>query len=160
MLDSFGITHKVLEVMFMIYLGLLKFCFQILAFNADNASNNNKQTTKLARFDNSFKSCNRVCCFNHTLQLAAKTLLMPFHSALGSKTATTMFNNGDIDSNDASDGDDEVPAFKESEEDKDSDEGDDEVDDHNKDDPDDGIYELEELGVESKVKFALDTKAI
>jgi len=29
--------------------------------------------------ENSFEEVNRACCFNHTLQLSAKTLLVPFN---------------------------------------------------------------------------------
>ena len=57
MLEHFGLTQK------------------ILAFNADNATANDKQTTKLGALDNSFNEANRVRCFNHTLQLSAKALL-------------------------------------------------------------------------------------
>lgn len=46
--------------------------------NADNVAANDVQTTQLATLDNSFKLENRVRCFNHTLQLAAKALLKPF----------------------------------------------------------------------------------
>ncbi|KAG1750336.1 uncharacterized protein EDB91DRAFT_1196368 [Suillus paluster] len=62
MLERFGLTKR------------------ILAVNADNATANDSQTTKLASLDNSFESVNRVRCFNHTLQLAAKALLKPFNS--------------------------------------------------------------------------------
>ncbi|KAG1741576.1 uncharacterized protein EDB91DRAFT_335401 [Suillus paluster] len=62
MLECFGLTKR------------------ILAVNADNATANDSQTTKLASLDNSFESVNCVRCFNHTLQLAAKALLKPFNS--------------------------------------------------------------------------------
>src|SRR5258705_11663448 len=64
MLERFGLTEK------------------ILAFNADNATPNDVQTIKLDQLDNSFKEENRVRCFNHTLQLSAKSLLKPFNLAL------------------------------------------------------------------------------
>jgi len=59
-------------------------CEQILAVNADNAAANDTQTRKLASLNNSFEMANRVRCFNHTLQLAAKALLKPFAAALSS----------------------------------------------------------------------------
>jgi len=41
---------------------------------------NNKQTDHLDRLPNSFEEVNRVCCFNHTMQLSAKALMKPFDS--------------------------------------------------------------------------------
>lgn len=55
---------------------------QVLAVNADNATANDTQTSELASMDNSFEEENRVRCFNHTLQLSAKTLLKPFNAGL------------------------------------------------------------------------------
>ncbi|KAG1820757.1 hypothetical protein EV424DRAFT_1285850, partial [Suillus variegatus] len=51
MLEDFGLTWK------------------ILAFNGDNATSNNTQTTKLNQLPNSFAKENHARCFNHTLQL-------------------------------------------------------------------------------------------
>jgi len=68
---------------------------KILAINADNASSNNTQTTKLNKMGNSFDEENRVCCFNHTLQLSAKSLLKPFNTTLSQKA--TDDNNDDDD---------------------------------------------------------------
>jgi hypothetical protein len=51
--------------------------------NADNATSNNTQSEALAGMANSYDEVNRVRCFNHTLQLSAKTLLRPFNTALG-----------------------------------------------------------------------------
>ncbi len=59
--------------------GLMK---KILAVNADNASSNDTQTTKLDQLDNTFDKANRVRCFNHMLQLSAKALMKPFNIAL------------------------------------------------------------------------------
>ena len=55
---------------------------KVLAINMDNASSNDKQTCKLATLDNSFEAFNRVRCFNHTLQLAAKALLRPLNPGI------------------------------------------------------------------------------
>jgi hypothetical protein len=57
MLEQFGLTER------------------ILGINADNASANDKQTTQLSSLNNSFKEEYQAHCFNHTLQLSAKTLL-------------------------------------------------------------------------------------
>jgi hypothetical protein len=50
--------------------------------NADNASANDTQTTELSTLDNAFDAENRVRCFNHTLQLSAKTLIQPFNPGM------------------------------------------------------------------------------
>ncbi|KAI0282628.1 hypothetical protein BC826DRAFT_872440, partial [Russula brevipes] len=42
---------------------------KVLAFNADNATSNDKQTVHLDQLPNSFEAVNRVRCFNHTMQL-------------------------------------------------------------------------------------------
>jgi hypothetical protein len=65
MLERFSLTEK------------------ILAVSTDNATANDKMTTKLTQFNNSFEEENRARCFNHMLQLSAKTLLKPFNTALG-----------------------------------------------------------------------------
>ena len=66
---------------------------KILAVNADNASSNDTQITKLDQLDNMFHKDNRVRCFNHTLQLSAKALLKPFNVALsGPATSDDEFN--------------------------------------------------------------------
>src|SRR5882762_8050502 len=67
MLKHFGLTKK------------------ILALNADNATSNDTQTTRLHKLNNSFNKENHVRCFNHTLQLSTKTLLKPFNIALAGK---------------------------------------------------------------------------
>ena len=48
----------------------------------------------LAGLPNAFEEPNRVQCFNHTLQLSAKALLKPFHSA------RLLDTNDDINSDD------------------------------------------------------------
>lgn len=50
-----------------------------MSFTADNATHNDTQTTALSKHDNSFERCNRVRCFAHTLNLAAKAILKPFY---------------------------------------------------------------------------------
>jgi hypothetical protein len=56
---------------------------RMLAFNADNISSNDTQTEQLAKLDNSFEPS----CFNHTIQLAVKTLLSPFNTGISTKCA-------------------------------------------------------------------------
>ena len=70
MLKRFGLTEK------------------IHALNADNATSNDKQTTKLDALPNSFEEENRVRCFNHTMQLSAKSLLAPLNPAISQKANT------------------------------------------------------------------------
>jgi hypothetical protein len=79
MLERFGLTEK------------------ILAVNADNATSNDTQTTKLDKLDNSFKEANRVRCFNHTLQLSAKALLKPFNTAISPSSLQTTMAAQDVD---------------------------------------------------------------
>jgi hypothetical protein len=67
---------------------------KILPFNANNASPNDKQTSKLADLPNSFEATDHVQCFNHTMQLSAKTLLRPFNDALG-KALDVLNGDGD-----------------------------------------------------------------
>ena len=50
--------------------------------NANNASSNDTQTGALAFMKNAFEEANRACCFNHMLQLSAKTLLKPFNAGM------------------------------------------------------------------------------
>ena len=63
---------------------LMRFGIQdkLLSFNADNATNNDTQTTALANHDNSFESENRARCFTHVTNLGAKRLLHPFNTAI------------------------------------------------------------------------------
>ena len=108
--------------------------------NADNAMSNNTQGETLADMPNSFQLENCVHCFNHTLQLSAKTLLCPFNAGLG-KT-TKVGDNGDVD--DLLDQEDEDEDAKDEDDD---DEGLPDVPDV--DDVDDGIDELDALDAEA-----------
>ena len=60
------------------------FCWLLWKYLRDGASNNNTQSAVLATKENSFEEENRVLCFNHSMQLSAKTLLTPFNAGLGS----------------------------------------------------------------------------
>jgi hypothetical protein len=52
--------------------------YRVLAFTRDNASPNDTQTDCLDKLPNSFNAENRIRCFNHTIQIAARALLKPF----------------------------------------------------------------------------------
>ena len=79
MLERFGLTEKIHTV------------------NADNATSNDTQTTKLDQLDNAFEEENRVRCFNHTIQLFAKALLKPFNIGFsGNDDEITQDNDGDL----------------------------------------------------------------
>jgi len=121
MLEQFGLTEK------------------ILAVNADNATSNNMQTTKLDQLDNTFKEENRVQCFNHTLQLSAKALLKPFNIGLSGKATD----------------DDNDPTMVE-----DDDEGDKEEQADEDDYEDDNIDELEELSKDEQNQVLQETAAV
>lgn len=65
----------------------------MLSFAGDNATSNDTQTEHLdADPNNTFESVNRVRCFNHTLNLACKSLLKPFGAE---KTAAPSNEAGD-----------------------------------------------------------------
>jgi len=127
---------------------LERFCLteKILAVNADNATANDKQTTKLNDLDNSFNEANRVRCFNHTVQLSAKALLTPFNTALSGKVADDNEVAGETDNETP------VPEF---DDDEDQDE---ELED--KDDEDDGIDELQELNDNERDQVLKSTAAV
>jgi hypothetical protein len=125
---------------------------KILAFNADNATANDKQTSKLDALDNSFEEANRVRCFNHTLQLSAKALLAPFNTAISRKTTH------DDELAEADDSDELLPDL---EADQDNDNDNDEVeDDEDKEDLDDGVDELQELSENERAQVMENTKAV
>jgi hypothetical protein len=127
---------------------------QILAMNADNALSNDTQGEALAAMPNSFELENRVHCFNHTLQLSAKTLLHPFNVALGK--ATDDGDNNGVD--DLLDLDDDEDNDKDNDEDEDKDKILPYVPDI--DDIDDGIDELDELNGEMHEGMIADTAAV
>jgi hypothetical protein len=129
MLEQFGLTEK------------------ILAVNADNTSSNDTQTAKLDKLDNSFDEENRVRCFNHTIQLSAKSLLKPFNVALSGKLV-----DGDVMTVHHNDDDDDGgrAILKDEEEEEGEDEVEDEVEDNN-------IDELEELSDDEQKQILEET---
>ena len=130
MLERFSLTEK------------------IHAVNADNATANDKQTTKLNALPNSFEEENRVRCFNHMLQLSAKSLLAPLNPAISRKAT---------EDDEMPEEDDEMPLPENDEED---DEDDEEEDVQEDDDEDDGINELEELSEEEQAQVLDNTAEV
>ena len=150
MLEAFGLQDQVRLLSNVKLLNLSS--QQILAMNADNATSNDTQGESLADMPNSFKLENRVRCFNHTLQLSAKTLLRPFNVGLGKAT----------EDGDGADVDDLLGQDDDEDEDDNEDEDDDEdlLDVPNIDDIDDGIDELDELDEDAREDMIADTAAI
>jgi|SRR5882762_6714923 len=131
---------------------------KILAVNANNAMANDKQTTKLNTLNNSFEEANWVRCFNHTLQLSAKTLLVPFNTAI-SRNVTRDDEVPKEDSDhellpevEQDDGDGENDNNEEEEEEEE--EGNDDDDDDN------GIDELQELSHNERVRIVENTAVV
>ena len=120
--------------------------------NADNAASNDTQVDALAGMANSFEVDNRVRCFNHTLQLSAKTLLRPFNAGLGEATDD---DAGNVD---------DLPEVE-----RDDDDNSDDDDDNDDDDPsdvldlediDNGVDELADLGADAREELMADTAAL
>ena len=133
MLRQFGLTEK------------------ILAVNANNATANDTQTTKLDQLDNRFDEENRVRCFNHTLQLSAKALLQPFNIGLSGKATD---DNDEIPQDD--DGDQAI--FEDDE--GDGDEEDEEEQAEEADYEDDNIDELAALSKDEQTRVLEETVAV
>jgi hypothetical protein len=125
--------------------------------NADNASSNDTQTTQLAEMENSFDAVNRVRCFNHTLQLSAKTLLRPFNAGMASTKARDEDNASDED-----EGDDDMPDLValEQEDDENDENKDEDEDDTGGEDADDGVDELGTLSKVEREKLLADTAIV
>jgi hypothetical protein len=150
MLVQFGLKEKVRAVIHFIK-DAYSLTHKILTVNADNAASNDTQTTKLASMDNSFKEENRVRCFNHTLQLSAKTLLRPFNVAI----ATGDAKDPDIDSDDDPD---DMPSLVEHDDDDNYDDDNDNND--NDSDADDNIDKLAVLDDNECERLLASTAAI
>jgi len=135
MLECFGLTEK------------------ILAVNADNATSNDKQTTKLDALNNSFEEANRVRCFNHTLQLSAKSLLAPFNKAISGKATDDEVPEEDSD-------DESLPEVEQDNDHGDDDDDDEEDEEEGNDDEDDGVDELQELSQNERVRIMESTAVV
>jgi hypothetical protein len=135
MLERFGLTDK------------------ILTFNADNATANDTQTTALDELENSFDKENRVRCFNHTLQLSAKSLLKPFNTAL-SGSVMRDDNSDDMTAQDVNENE-SIPDGDDEEEEEGGDE-----EDLEGEVEDDDIDELQELSEDEQKEMFEETTAV
>jgi len=104
MLSRHGLADKVCTAMWISGPWLTTYANYILAVNADNVISNDRMITDLDDMPNAFDEVNRVRCFNHTLQLSAKTLIRPFNAGLSSSKVGDV---DDVDSDDNGDGDGE-----------------------------------------------------
>jgi hypothetical protein len=120
---------------------------KILAFNGDNATLNDTQTTKLHNMGNAFHEENHVKCFNHMVQLLAKALLKPFCSCI--MTATTDDEPAELEM---------IPDLEVSE-DEDEDEENEEEDDDGES-IDDEVDELEMMSQEDHANLLEETAAV
>jgi hypothetical protein len=138
-----------MAIAFQRMLGQFDLTEKIHAVNADNATANDKQMTKLDALPNSFEEANRVRCFNHTMQLSAKSLLAPLNPAISQKATQ----------------DDEMPEEDDDQPLPENDAADDEDDEEEdvreeEEDEDDGINELEELSEDEQVQVLEDTAEV
>ncbi|KAJ6570418.1 hypothetical protein B0H10DRAFT_1840059, partial [Mycena sp. CBHHK59/15] len=89
-----------------------------LSFTGDSATSNDTQTTVLSTNpNNSFAAANRVRCFNHILNISAKSLLRPFQKTVRRDGSEVMYSLADF----------EAPELED--EDREGDEEDDKADD-------------------------------
>jgi len=97
----------------------------------DNATSNDTQMTALSNNPNNiFSEVNRVRCFNHTINLAVKSLLRPFQIITRRDGSTASLDLDDFDlpdlesvshdsddeENDSDDEDEEIPMTEEEQE--------------------------------------------
>ena len=128
---------------------------KILALNANNATSNDKQTSKLSTLKNSFEEENCVRCFNHTIQLSAKALLAPFNTALSRK------GREDSPKITADSSDDITILGADQEDEDDTDDADNEGEGaEDRDDEDDNIDELQELSEDEHDQMLEDTAVV
>ena len=151
MLLRFGIENKVCRCLSTIHV-FTHVHSQILSFNADNASPNDKQTDTMATLPNSFEKENRVRCFNHMLQLSAKALVSPFNAGMKPIRDDELMGANDVDS--------EMPDLEDE-----VDDGDDDADtgaevDETAEDPDNDINELDQLDEEERNQILEDTNVV
>jgi hypothetical protein len=129
---------------------------KVLAVAADNATPNDKQIEILASLPNSFEEVNHVRCFNHSLQLSAKTLIAPFNVGICSKKGSHDEDTDDpmpelcpIDEDD--DEDDEMDGDGEDAQGEDGDDA---------DDADDNLDELAMMDETEREQVMADTAAV
>jgi hypothetical protein len=110
--------------------------------------------------DNSFDKVNQVQCFNHTIQLSAKSLLKPFNTAL-SKTPTDDGMAVEDDNNQVLNQDNEEDEGDEDEDKEDEDEGDNEAEEEFDDNvEDDNIDKVQELSEDKQMQVLEETAAV
>jgi hypothetical protein len=81
----------------------------MLSFTGDSATSNDTQTTTLSTNpNNSFAAANRVRCFNHVLNLSAKSLLRPFQKTLKRDGTEVTYSLDDFEEPDLEDDDDNL----------------------------------------------------
>jgi hypothetical protein len=126
---------------------------KIQAVNANNTTSNDMQTIKLTQLDNMFKEENRVRCFNHTLQLLAKSLLKPFNTALSASAANDDAAPQDVDN--------DKPAVYMDDEDERGQEGEEEEEGGVEDDiEDDNVDELQALSRDERERVLGETAVV
>ena len=138
---------------------------QILSFNADNATPNDKQTDIMATLPNVFEKENRLRCFSHTLQLSANALVGPFNAGMKPVRDDELIGAMASDANDTDDANDVNDVDGETSDLEDEDDGDDESDtgadaDETDECPDDGIDELDQLEEEERNQILEDTNVV
>jgi hypothetical protein len=132
---------------------------QILSFNADNASPNDKQTETMDAQSNLFKKENCVRCFNHTVQLSGKALISPFNAGMGSVPDDELTGAMGSDANSDNDAEDETGDL-EDDDDEDDEAGMDAEADEMGDDPDNNIDELKQLDEDERSRILEDTSVV
>ena len=143
-------TGVAMAIAFQNMLEWFKLNGKILAFNADNATSNDTQTTKLDALDNSFDEENQVQCFSHTLQLSTKSLLKPFNTALSGQVA-------DNDDTGMYHSDTSQTILEDNKEDRD---GDTDKNEDSEDLQDNNINKLQELNEEDQEQILEETAAV
>jgi hypothetical protein len=72
--------------------------YKALSFAGDSATSNDTQTTALSTNpNNSFAAANRVRCFNHVLNISAKSLLRPFQKTVRRDGSEVMYSLADFE---------------------------------------------------------------
>jgi len=110
---------------------------------------NDKQTSTLSTHNNSFDKANRVRCFNHILQLSAKTFLKPFNPGLGAAASEEVDEDGEGNNLNT----EEFSAVQEDEDEEEEDGG-------TADDKDDDIDETDSVEDEECETLLADTVSV
>ncbi len=105
--------------------------------------------------ENTFEEVNHACCFNHTLQLLAKTLLKPFNAGMSSTKLA-------LEEEESKNVGDEMPILLDSEDDsnEDSDKDGDDGNDRLQDADSDEIDELNQLNEQECETVLMNTAVV